>query len=56
MFIKDSKSRETAGSRNSNEPRRVGQILSERLANGIDAFALACRQHLINLRKEVAAL
>lgn len=37
-------------------PRLVGQIWSERLANGIDAFALACRRHLINSRKEVAAL
>lgn len=56
MFTKKLKSRETAGSRNSNEPRRIGQIWSERLANGNDTFALACRQHLINLRKEVAAL
>ena len=37
-------------------PRLVGLIWSERLTNGNDAFALACRQHLINLRKEVAAL
>lgn len=36
-------------------PRLVGQLLSERLANGNDALALAYRQHL-NSRKEVAAL
>lgn len=37
------------------EPRLVSEILSERLANGNDAFAVACRQHLIS-RKEVIAL
>ena len=37
------------------EPRLLGQIWSERLANGSDNFIVAFRQHL-NSRKEVSAL
>ena len=45
-----------AGSReHENEPRLVGQILSERLTSGNDAFALAYRCQYFNSGKEVVA-
>lgn len=56
MTCKQSFNFEAGSRKQTNDPRLISDIWSERLANGNDAFALACRQHLINVRKEVAAL
>jgi hypothetical protein len=56
MVSIDFHSKKTAGPKDSNEPRLVGQIWSERLATGNDDFIVAYRQHLNNSRREVAAL
>lgn len=54
MSVKKDFSKVAGSGKQANEPRLISDIWSERLANGNDAFALACRHHLINLRKEAA--
>lgn len=56
MTFKKFDSKVAGSKKQTSEPRLVGQVLSERLANGNDSFAVAYRQHLNNSRKEVAAL
>lgn len=56
MTFKKCDSKVTCSSKQANEPRLVGQVLSERLVNDNDSFAAAYRQHLNILRKEVVAL
>lgn len=48
--------RTRVGSEQQYGPRLAGEILHDRLAKGNDNFAVAYRQHLVNSRKEVAAL
>jgi hypothetical protein len=57
MVSHDFHSKRTTGSeKQANEPRRISDIWSERLASGNDDFIVACRQHLNSSRKEVVAL
>ncbi len=55
IMSNENKKRNREGSAK-HEPRLIGQIWSNRLANGNDDFTVAYRQHLINSRKEVVAL
>ena len=56
MAFKKLDSKVAGSKEQTSEPRLVGQIWSERLANGNDDFVVAFRQHLNNSRKEVVSL
>ena len=56
MAFKKLDSKVAGFKKQASEPRLIGQVLSERLANGNDDFIVAYREHLNISRKEVVSL